>query len=134
MEQLLEMPRPASLDPASPASLASLADGARSWHPVCRLGELEDSWGEAALVDGRQLALFRVGRADVFAVAQADPATQAHVMARGLVGSRGTTHTIASPLHKEVYSLSTGECFGRPELHLATYPVRVVDGTVEVNC
>ena len=45
MEQLLEMPRPASLDPASPASLASLAslaDGARRWHPVCRLRELED--------------------------------------------------------------------------------------------
>lgn len=126
MEKLLEMSRPAS------PTLAPGADRAQRWHAVCRLRELEDSWGEAALVDGRQLALFRVGRGDVFAVAQADPATQAHVMARGLVGSRGSTHTIASPLHKEVYSLATGECFGRPELHLATYPVRVVDGTVEV--
>lgn len=128
MEKLLEMPLPAS------HAVAPGADRVQRWQPVCRLRELEDSWGEAALVDGRQMALFRVGRTDVFAVAQADPATQAHVMARGLVGSRGTVHTIASPLHKEVYSLATGECFGRPELHLATYPVRVVDGTVEVNC
>ncbi|MHA7304926.1 nitrite reductase small subunit NirD [Arthrobacter sp. TMN-49] len=105
---------------------------AAEWVPVCRLSDLADSWGEAALVKGRQLALFRVGRADVFAVSQADPRTRAHVMSRGMVGSRGRTHTIASPLHKEVYSLVTGECLGRPELHLGTYPVRVVDGAVEV--
>ncbi|POH60637.1 nitrite reductase small subunit NirD [Arthrobacter glacialis] len=123
METVMEMPAtgyaPLAADPA--------------WVRVCRLDDLADSWGEAALVKGQQLALFRVGRGDVFAVSQADPATRAHVMSRGMVGSRGRTHTIASPLHKEVYSLATGECFGRPELHLGTYPVRVVDGVVEVS-
>lgn len=83
--------------------------------PVCQLSDLEDSWGEVALVNGKQLALFRVGTHDVFAVSHADPATSAHVMARGMIGSRGRTHTIASPLHTEVYSLATGECFGRPQ-------------------
>ncbi|MBP2411497.1 nitrite reductase (NADH) small subunit [Arthrobacter stackebrandtii] len=105
---------------------------AAQWFPVCRLSDLEDSWGEAALVNGQQLAMFRVGPENVFAVSHADPATSAHVMARGLVGSRGSTHTIASPLHKEVYSLATGECFGDAGLRLGTYPVRVVDGAVEV--
>lgn len=116
---------------AAASTLGSVQSAAR-WFPVCRLSDLEDSWGEAALVNGQQLALFRVGTHDVFAVSHADPATIAHVMARGMVGSRGPTHTIASPLHKEVYSLATGECFGRPELRLGTYPVRVVDGGVEV--
>lgn len=128
------MEKPATLDtpfaaapaPAAPASLVE-------WVRVCRLDDLADSWGEAALVKGQQLALFRVGHGDVFAVAQADPSTRAHVMSRGMVGTRGRTHTIASPLHKEIYSLATGECFGRPELHLGTYPVRVVDGVVEVS-
>ncbi|WP_245933596.1 nitrite reductase small subunit NirD [Arthrobacter livingstonensis] len=106
--------------------------GGATWHRVCRVAELDDSWGEAALVGGRQVALFRVGERSVFAVSHADPATRANVMARGIVGSRGNTHTIASPLHKEVYSLATGECFGNPELHLGTYQVRVVDGAVEV--
>lgn len=115
----------------APFAGTTTADAA--WVRVCRLSDLADSWGEAALVNGQQLALFRVGRDDVFAVAQADPATRAHVMSRGLVGTRGRTHTIASPLHKEVYSLATGECFGRPELHLGTYPVRVVGGVVEVS-
>ncbi|WP_125610465.1 nitrite reductase small subunit NirD [Specibacter cremeus] len=108
------------------------ATDAPRWHRVCRLAELTDSWGEAALVGGRQVALFRVGADDVFAVAQADPATHAHVMARGIVGSRGHAPTIASPLHKEVYNLATGECFGAPDLALGTYRVRVVDGVVEV--
>ncbi|RAN69446.1 nitrite reductase (NAD(P)H) small subunit [Bacillus sp. SRB_336] len=106
--------------------------GSATWHRVCPLAELDDSWGEAALVAGRQVALFRVGESRVFALSNADPATRANVMARGIVGSRGTMHTVASPLHKEVYSLATGKCLGNPELRLGTYPVRVVDGVVEV--
>ena len=62
-----------------------------------------------------------------------DPATGAHVMARGITGSRGARPTIASPLHKEVYDLETGECFGNPELRLATFGTRVVDGYIEVE-
>jgi nitrite reductase (NADH) small subunit len=95
--------------------------------------DLELSWGEAALVAGRQLALFRTGPAEVFAVAHEDPATGAHVMARGILGSRGTRPTIASPLHKEVYDLETGECFSNPGLGLATFSARITDGFVEVE-
>jgi nitrite reductase (NADH) small subunit len=130
METLLETSRETPLE-SRLESPGSLRDGA-AWHRVCRLGDLDDSWGEAALVEGRQVALFRVGERHVFAVNHADPATRANVMARGIVGSRGSTHTIASPLHKEVYSLSTGECFGNPGLHLGTYQVRVVGDAVEV--
>lgn len=126
MEQLMEMPRTADVS-------RTASCGARKWFPVCTLGDLEDSWGEAALVNGQQLALFRVGKNEVFAVSHADPLTQSHVMARGVVGSRGRTCTITSPLHKEVYSLATGECFGRPELSLETFPVRVVGGRIEVE-
>lgn len=105
----------------------------RSWHRVCPLNELEELWGEAALVSGRQVALFRVDGATVFAVDQADPAADdACVMARGIVGSRGSHRTIASPLHKEVYALDTGECLSGPGPVLPVHPARVVDGYVEV--
>ncbi|MBT2514067.1 nitrite reductase small subunit NirD [Arthrobacter sp. ISL-30] len=106
--------------------------GAASWHPVCPVDELELAWGEAALIEGRQIALFRIAPGEVFAVTQQDPATLANVMARGIIGSRGSRPTIASPLHKEVYDLETGECFTNPELSLATYQTRVVDGYLEV--
>jgi nitrite reductase (NADH) small subunit len=95
--------------------------------------DLEIAWGEAALVAGRQIALFRIGATEVFAVAHEDPATGAHVMARGILGSRGERPTIASPLHKEVYDLETGECFSTPGLAIATFRTRISDGMVEVE-
>ena len=106
---------------------------AAGWHSVCRVEDLEPSWGEAALVEGRQVALFRTGATEVFAVAHQDPATGAHVMARGILGSRGERPTIASPLHKEVYDLETGECFSTPGLGLATFRTRIADGIVEIE-
>ncbi|WP_026553877.1 nitrite reductase (NAD(P)H) small subunit family protein [Arthrobacter sp. 35W] len=121
-------------------------NGTPQWQRICALSELEASWGEAAFVGGRQIALFRVGGgaghiggvgtgpADaVFAVDQADPATGACVMARGIVGSRGGQATVASPLHKEVYALATGECLSGSEHRLPVHPVRVVDGFIEVE-
>lgn len=106
---------------------------AAGWHRVCAVADLEPAWGEAALIAGRQVALFRTVSGEVFAVAQEDPATGANVMARGITGSRGDRATVASPLHKEVYDLATGECLGNPELRLATFGTRIVGGYIEVQ-
>ncbi|KQO03834.1 nitrite reductase small subunit [Arthrobacter sp. Leaf234] len=103
-----------------------------TWRPVCRLDDLEECWGEAALVDGEQIALFRLPGDRLHAVGNIDPRTRAAVMARGIVGSRGAAPTIASPLHKEVYDLATGACLSGGE-GLLTYPVRSVDGVVQVG-
>ncbi|EMY36087.1 assimilatory nitrite reductase (NAD(P)H) small subunit [Arthrobacter crystallopoietes BAB-32] len=103
------------------------------WHPVCRVDELEVAWGEAALVQGEQVALFKVSQTEVYAAAHRDPATGSCVMARGILGSKGWRRTIASPLHKQVYDLATGECYTDPQLSLPVYPVRVEAGLVEVG-
>jgi nitrite reductase (NADH) small subunit len=103
-----------------------------AWRPVCRLDDLEECWGEAALVDGEQIALFRLPGDRLLAVGNIDPRTRAAVMARGIVGSRGAAPTIASPLHKEVYDLATGACLSGGD-GLGSYPVRCVDGIVEVG-
>ena len=103
------------------------------WHRVCAVEDLEPAWGEAALIAGRQVALFRTGSGEVFAVAQEDPATGAHVMSRGITGSRGSRPTLVSPLHKQVYDLATGECLGSPELRLPTFGTRIAGGYIEVE-
>ena len=60
------------LDP--PGEIDSAADpvdhrpGATTWHPVCRLADLEPEWGEAALIDGQQVALYRLWDDSVRAV------------------------------------------------------------------
>lgn len=104
-----------------------------AWHRVCRLEDLEPAWGEAALVEDQQVAMFRLSPTEVYAVSHRDPATAAHVMARGIVGSKGNRPTIASPLHKEVYDLQTGECLSDPALYLRTFPTRLMDGFIEVG-
>ena len=104
-----------------------------AWATVCTFDQLEPLWGEAALLESVQLAIFLLPDGSLYAVTNRDPATGAFVMSRGIVGSRGDRHTVASPLHKEVYDLETGECFGSPELSLRTFPVRVEDGVVQVQ-
>ena len=123
----------ATLELGALAAESDLAGCGTGWYRVCTIDDLEPAWGEAALVAGRQVALFRTGPDEVFAVAHEDPATGAHVMARGILGSKGTRPTIASPLHKEVYDLETGECFSTPGLRLATYSTRLSGGFVEVQ-
>jgi NAD(P)H-dependent nitrite reductase small subunit len=103
-----------------------------SWVTVCDRSQLEPFWGEAALIGTQQVALFLLPDGRLFAVANADPATGAFVMSRGIVGSRGTRPTIASPLHKDVFDLETGQCYTKPALHLPTWRVRDTNGMVQV--
>ena len=103
-----------------------------SWTAVCLLEDLEEFWGEAALIGNEQVALFRLPGDTLHAVGNIDPRTGAAVMARGIVGSRGARSTIASPLHKEVYDLETGACFSGG-VGLPAYRARCVDGVVEVS-
>ncbi|MHA7293483.1 nitrite reductase small subunit NirD [Arthrobacter sp. HLT1-21] len=102
-----------------------------AWKQVCRLDDLEECWGEAALIAAVQVALFRLPGDQLHAVANVDPRTGAAVMARGIIGSRGAAPTVASPLHKEVYHLTTGASISGGE-GLTTYPVRCINGVVEL--
>ncbi|HEY5230397.1 MAG TPA: nitrite reductase small subunit NirD [Galbitalea sp.] len=103
------------------------------WERVCAVDELEPSFGEVVLVRMKQIALFLISPSEIYAVSHSDPATDAPVIARGIVGSRGERPTIASPLHKEVYDLGTGECLVQPELFLETFRTRVVGGFIEIE-
>ena len=104
-----------------------------TWVPTCEVADLEPGWGEVALLGRTQVALLRLDEEEVYAVDHHDPHTGAPVMARGIVGSRGDRPTIASPLHKQVYDLGTGECFSDGSLALRTYRTRIVGGMIEVE-
>ncbi len=113
-------------------SNTALTQPATVWERACAVADLEPSWGEAALLRMKQIALFLISPSEIYAVTHRDPHTDSHVMARGIVGSKGDRPTIASPLHKEVYDLGTGECFTDPSLFLRTYRTRIVGGFIEV--
>lgn len=102
------------------------------WTGVCPYSRVEPERGVAALVDGVQVAIFRLHDGRLFAIGNRDPIAGAHVMSRGIVGSRADAPTVASPLHKQVYDLRTGECLDVAGVAVPTYEVRCRDGLIEV--
>ena len=131
--QLRERAVPDTPAPEPAAEPAATQEQDRRWHYVCRLEDLEPLWGEAALVEGEQIALVRLPDDSVRAVSQWDPFAKAHVMARGIVGSSSGRPTLASPIHKQSYDLVTGECLSQEGLRLKAYDVRIHQGAVEVG-
>jgi nitrite reductase (NADH) small subunit len=100
---------------------------------VCALEQLHVERGAAALVHGHQVALFRLVDGSVHAIDHRDPAADANVIARGLLGTVGDEWYVASPLHKHRYSLVTGKCLSDDTLGVAVHRVEVEDGTVFVT-
>ena len=105
---------------------------AATWTPICAVDDLAIDRGAAALVDGHQVAVFRLASGDVYAVGHRDPFSGANVIARGLVGTRGEVPTVASPIYKQAFDLRTGQCLDDAAVGLGSWPVRVVDGIVEL--
>jgi len=73
---------------------------APTWVPVCGYDVLLPERGVAVLVDGEQIALFRLADGTVRAVGNRDPFSGAYVLSRGIVGSRGDVPTVASPMRR----------------------------------
>jgi nitrite reductase (NADH) large subunit len=105
---------------------------AARWRLVCALEDIVPQSGVAALLDEQQVAVFRVGDA-VYAIGNHDPASDANVLARGIVGDLGGEIVVASPIYKQHFSLVTGRCLEQPELTVPTYPVRVLEGQVWIR-
>jgi len=104
-----------------------------TWTKVCELDLLAVDRGAAALVDGHQVAVFRLASGEIYAIDHRDPFSDANVLARGLVGTRGEVPTVASPVYKQVFDLTTGRCLDDETVAVRSWPVRVVDGVVEVE-
>jgi nitrite reductase (NADH) small subunit len=110
---------------------AALAAGA--WVDVVALDELTPGRGVAALVGGRQVAIFLVAGGELFAVDNHDPFSETYVLSRGLVGDRDGVPKVASPMYKQSFDLRTGRCIDDDSVRIAVYPVRVESGRVQVT-
>lgn len=85
------------------------------------------------MVDQEQVALFRLADGSLHAIGHHDPVSKANVMARGMVGSRAGTDTIASPMHKQTFDLRTDICLDDASVRLPVWATRVVDGQVQIS-
>lgn len=102
-----------------------------AWAAVCPLDVIVPDTGVAALVGDRQVAVFHLAGGQVHATDNHDPCAGANVLARGLVGDVDGEPVVASPLHKQRFSLVDGRCLDA-DRRIDVHPVRVRDGVVEV--
>jgi nitrite reductase (NADH) small subunit len=103
------------------------------WVDVCDYDDLIPERGVAALIHGRQVAVFRTFDGALYALSNRDPFSGAYVMARGILGTRGGAPTVASPMYKQVFDLSTGQCLDDPRHAVPVFVIRRTGaGRVEV--
>ncbi len=104
-----------------------------SWIPVCVFVKLPVERGVSVLVHGTAVAVFRTYEDQVYALGNHDPFNRSGRLARGIVGSRGEVPFVASSMHGRAFDLRTGQCLDDAAVSVPTYPVRVVDGMVQVG-
>ncbi len=98
---------------------------------VCKLDDITPDTGVCVLFNGEQVAIFRERKNnEVFAISNYDPIGEANVLSRGILGSVNDVLVVASPLYKQHFSLSTGECLEDDSIKLKTYTVKVEEGFV----
>jgi NAD(P)H-dependent nitrite reductase small subunit len=88
--------------------------------------------GVAALVDGEQVAVFRLDDDSVHAVGNLDPFSRANVLSRGIVGDLNGKLVVASPVYKQHFELLTGRCVEDPTVRIPVYRARLEGGFVVV--
>lgn len=109
------------------------AESKVSWVDVCESGDLIPNLGVRALVDGEQVAIYRV-QDRLYAISAIDPFSSAAVLSRGIVGDLKGQLVVASPIYKQHFNLITGVCLEDESVRVKTYPVRESAGCVQVAC
>ncbi|QUM80617.1 nitrite reductase small subunit NirD [Moritella sp. 5] len=104
------------------------------WISVCQLSDINPKTGVCALVNGKQVAIFRPRDNDeLFAIDNMDPFAKSNVLSRGLICEHDEQLWVASPLKKQRFNLSTGQCLENDVVSLATYKIRVNKDAVEIG-
>lgn len=101
------------------------------WTTICQDEQLSSNLGVCALVGSHQVAIFRV-RDQVFALDNFDPFSGSNVISRGIIGDLQGCLVVASPIYKQHFDLSTGQCLEDDDVRLNTFPVRLHEGVIQV--
>src|SRR6476661_7986727 len=100
---------------------------------ICRLDAIVPDCGVAALVNGRQVAIFRLHGDHLYAIDNFDPFSKANVLSRGIVGDLKGELVVASPVYKQHFELLTGRCVEDATVWIPVYRARVEEGFVVVE-
>jgi NAD(P)H-dependent nitrite reductase small subunit len=102
------------------------------WTDLCALSDLPPNAGLAARLGDTQIALFYLPDSDekVFALTNFDPKSGANVLARGILGDIKGERVVASPIYKQHYRLSDGQCLEDEATKISVFQTRIEAGRV----
>src|SRR3954466_16172382 len=98
---------------------------------ICGLDDIVPDTGVAALVDGEQVAVFRIDQ-KIYAIGNRDPFSGANVLSRGIVGDLNGELVVASPVYKQHFSLLTGRCIEDPSVSVPVYRTQVEGADIQI--
>ena len=99
------------------------------WIKVADVSACMDGGGVCVKWGEEQIAVFQLGD-NWYATQNRCPHQQQEVLSRGLLGDAKGEPKVACPLHKNSFSLQTGEHLGEGGWTLKTYKIKVEDGGV----
>lgn len=109
------------------------SDSRHNWIQICSIDDIVPNAGRCALVNGDQVAIFRIrqdGEDRVFAIHNHDPFSNANVLSRGITGSVDQRLVVASPLYKQHFCLQSGQCLEQQDVSIKTWPVKIENNAV----
>lgn len=105
-----------------------------TWTKVTSLSACIPNGGVCVKLGDEQIAIFNVAMKEWYAVQNLCPHQAQMVLSRGLIGDAKGEPKVACPLHKNQFSLATGEHLGgTAEWKLKTYPIKLEDGDIYLD-
>ena len=110
------------------------ADQIKVWYKAAALEKFPKNGGACIKYKEKQIAVFNFTRTGQwYACQNLCPHKMEMVLSRGMIGEENMIPKVACPLHKNTFSLQTGENLNGSLEAIATYPVKVENGYVYVG-
>jgi nitrite reductase (NADH) small subunit len=103
------------------------------WQTICHQDDLVNHSGVCALLaNEQQVAIFKINDKEVYTISNWDPAGNANVLYRGIIGDNNGEFFVASPLYKQRFLLNSGKCLDDESLAVNNYNTRIHEEQVQV--
>lgn len=104
------------------------------WFKAAEVSKFPENGGACVKYKDKQIAVFNFTRkGQWYACQNLCPHKMEMVLARGMIGIDGDHPKVACPLHKNTFSLKTGENLNGNLDGIATYPVKIQENFVYIG-
>lgn len=101
------------------------------WFKAAPVSKFPENGGACVKYKDKQIAVFNFTRKNAwYACQNLCPHKMEMVLSRGMIGEEGEQPKVACPLHKNTFSLKTGEHLNGTLQAIATYPVKIENNFV----